>query len=176
MMDFLKTTDQLLGKILRAFCVVNLLVLMAMLSAVVFIRFFPIAELSWSDEIIEWLMASLIFIAAAELWRQNDHFRIEAMAHYVAGTLFGRLFAFAIEILTAAFILCFASYSLDLTIAVGRTSPILAWPMTWWYAPMPIAGFIMVVYSVRNIVQGFRKVVEGFKHGSAGETGSVGNG
>ena len=163
MMSLLKTIDAFLGKAMRLFCIANLIALMAALSAVVFIRFFPIAQLSWSDEIIEWLMASLIFIAAAALWRESDHFRIEALAERIAGTMFGIIFTFAIEICTTVFIFLFAKYSLDLTIAVGRTSPILAWPMTWWYAPMPVAGFIMVAYSIRNIIQGFRAIVEGFR-------------
>jgi len=167
MMGMLKTADRILGLALRWFCVANLLALTGVLGAVVFIRFVPIAKLSWSDEVIEWLMASLVFIAAAALWRENDHFKIEALASKVSGTLFGRMFSFFIEILTAAFILSFAKYSLDLTLAVGRTSPILSWPMTWWYASMPVAGFIMLVYSVRNVVQGFQAVVEGLKQRAA---------
>lgn len=163
MMTLLKSFDQSLGRAMRAFCIANLLVLMLVLSGVVFIRFFPIATLSWSDEIIEWLMASLIFVAAAALWRECDHFRIEAIAERVSGTLFGLLFAFVIEVCTAVFIFFFAKYSLDLTLSVGRTSPILAWPMTWWYAPMPVAGFIMVAYSVRNIIQGFAAIQKGLK-------------
>jgi TRAP-type C4-dicarboxylate transport system permease small subunit len=61
------------------------------------------------------------------------------------------------------FITFFAIYSLDLTLSVGRSSPILSWPMTWWYATMPVAGFIMLAYSIRNIVTGFLSVLEGFR-------------
>ncbi|MBL6945379.1 MAG: TRAP transporter small permease subunit [Rhodospirillales bacterium] len=175
MMDILKSVDRFLGQAMRLFCIANLIALMAALSAVVFIRFFPVAQLSWSDEIIEWLMASLIFIAAAALWRESDHFRIEALAERLAGTKFGIIFTFAIEICTTVFIFFFAKYSLDLTIAVGRTSPILAWPMTWWYAPMPVAGFIMVAYSVRNIVQGFQAIVGAFGGGGSGGAKSTTN-
>ena len=162
-MTLLKSFNHDLGRAMRAFCIANLLALMLVLSGVVFIRFVPVATLSWSDEIIEWLMASLIFVAAAALWRECDHFRIEAIAERVSGTLFGLLFAFVIEIRTAVFIFFFAKYSLDLTLSVGRTSPIPAWPMTWWYAPMPVAGFIMVAYSVRNIIQGFAAIQKGLK-------------
>jgi len=159
----IRIADRTLGRLLRVFCIANLLVLTALCGAVVFIRFVPIAKLSWSDEIIEWLMASLIFMAAAELWRENDHFKIEAVIQAMAGTRFGCLFSLALEILTAVFIMAFASYSLDLTVAMSRTSPILSWPMTWWYAPMPLAGFIMAAYSVRNVVQGFRAIVDSYK-------------
>ena len=163
MLAFLKCIDLILGAAMRWFCVVNFIGLTAVLSAVVFIRFFPVAKLSWSDEIIEWMMAALIFIAAAALWRERDHFQIEIIAEKVSGTLFGRVFFFVIEILTAVFITFFAIYSLDLTLSVGRSSPILSWPMTWWYATMPVAGFIMLAYSIRNIVTGFLSVLEGFR-------------
>ena len=164
-MTLLKSIDDALGKVMRWFCIVNFLILMVMLALVVFIRFVRIDwftsstaviewfKLSWSDEIIEWLMSSLIFIAAASLWRQHDHFRIEAVADMLAGTTFGMIFTFIIEIFAAAFIAAFAYYSFNLTMSVGRHSQILAWPMTWWYAPMPVAGTIMVVYSIRNLIQ-----------------------
>ena len=165
MMQTLKSIDSALGKIMRWFCVTNLLLLMVMLAAVVFTRFVRIEwftsstamiewfKLSWSTEIIEWLMASLIFIAAADLWRQCDHFKIDAVADMLAGTLFGKTFTLVTEIFATAFIAAFAYYSLDLTMSVGRSTPILSWPMTWWYAPMPVAGVIMVIYSVRNLIQ-----------------------
>ena len=173
MMTFLKTVDRALGFVMRWFCIANMLVLTVVLSGVVFIRFVPIATLSWSDEIIEWLMASLIFIAAAELWRENDHFKIEMIAQWLAGKQSGRIFSLFLEILTAIFIFFLAKYSLDLTLSVGRTSPILSWPMTWWYAPMPIAGFIMVAYSIRNIIQGFQAIVDGFKQKPVNTAGPV---
>ena len=163
MIALLKRIDLFLGFAMRWFCIANFIGLMVVLSGVVFIRFFPVAKLSWSDEIIEWMMAALIFIAAAALWRERDHFQIEAIADRVAGTLFGRVFFFVIEILTALFIALFAKYSLDLTLSVGRTTPILSLPMTWWYATMPVAGFIMLGYSIRNIVTGFLSVLEGFR-------------
>ncbi len=161
MIGTLKRADWLLGTILRWFCIADMLALIGVMGAVVFIRFVPIAKLSWSDEIVEWLVAALVFIAAAELWRENDHFKIDALALMLADVQLGRLLSLCLEILTAAFIVLFAYCSLNLTLSQGRTSAILAWPMTWWYAPMPTAGFIMVIYSIRNIVQGVRAVIKG---------------
>ena len=159
MIALLKTADRLLGAILRGFCIADMLALTVVMGAVVFIRFVPVAKLSWSDEIIEWLVASLVFIAAAELWRMNDHFKIEAVAMMLAGTRSGRLLSLFLELLTAAFIVLFAYCSFNLTLSQGRTSAILSWPMAWWYAPMPTAGFIMVIYCIRNIVQGVQAVI-----------------
>lgn len=58
MTEFLKIVDMILGKAMRWFCVANLLALTVVLGAVVFIRFFPVAKLRWSDEIIEWLIVN----------------------------------------------------------------------------------------------------------------------
>lgn len=165
MMTVLKLADAAIGKAMRWFCITVFAGLTAVLSAVVFIRFFPVAKLSWSDEIIEWMMAALIFVAAAALWRENDHFKIEALSGLVLRTLPGRVFLFAIEVLTGVFIAFFAFYSLDLTLSVGRTSPILSWPMTWWYVTMPVAGFIMLAYSIRNVVQGIRSIADALASG-----------
>jgi len=173
MLALLKRLDCAPGLALRWFCLLNMLALTLVLSAVVFIRFVPIATLSWSDEVVEWLMASLIFIAAAALWRENDHFKITMISERLEGTQSGRIFTLFLECLTAIFIGFFAQYSLDLTLDVGRTSPVLSWPMTWWYAPMPIAGFIMVIYAIRNVVQGVRAVVEGFRCNGAGGMAKV---
>ena len=163
MIAALKAFDRALGFALRWFCILDLLALTAVLSAVVFIRFVPIWTLSWSDEITEWLMAALIFMAAAELWRENDHFKITMISDRLAGRLSGRAFTLVLELLTAIFIACFAVYSLDLTLGAGRTSPVLSWPMAWWYAPMPAAGFIMTAYALRNLWQGVAALCAGLR-------------
>ncbi len=163
MMSLLIKLDTIVGNTLKWCCIAAFVGLFGLLLAVVFIRFVPIAKLSWSDEVIAWLMAVMVFLAAAALWRKRAHFQIEAMAGIVGETLFGRIFFFVIEIMTAVFIGFFAIYSLELTLSVGRSSPILAWPMTWWYATMPIAGFIMLAYSARNIATSFISVIQAFR-------------
>ena len=147
-MTLLKAIDGLLGKVMRWFCIANFLVLMVMLAMLVFVRFVRIDwftsstaviewfKLSWSDEIIEWLMTSLIFIAAADLWRRRDHFQIEAVAHMLAGTMFGKIFTFIIEIFAAAFIAAFTYYSFELQFQTmdGPRTPVplrLMLPMTF---------------------------------------------
>jgi TRAP-type C4-dicarboxylate transport system permease small subunit len=163
-MHTLKTFDRILGRALRVFCVLLLVVLTILMSGVVFIRFVDIQvftsnqavinwfKLSWSDEVTEWLMTALIFLGSAELWRTRDHFTVDILTAAVTGTAAGRVLMFIIEILAAAFILAFTVYSFDLATTAGRSSPILGWPMKMWYAPMPVAGAIMFAYSIRNLV------------------------
>jgi len=149
--------DHIVGSSLRWFCISSFLALMGVLSGVVFIRFWPIAKLSWSDEVIELLMAWIVFIGAAALWRENAHFRIEAILRVVERLKYGWFLGVAVEALSAVFILLFTYFSYDLTIAAGDVSPILSLPRPLWYAVMPISGAIMVAYSSAYGVQMARR-------------------
>jgi TRAP-type C4-dicarboxylate transport system permease small subunit len=99
-----------------------------------------------------------------------------AMGLTAAGTfiLLGEAFVLPIMaqrmyMATTGFIAFFAMHSLDLTLSVGRASPILSWPMTWWYVTMPVAGFIMLAYSIRNIVVGVARLT-GREIGASGKS------
>jgi len=62
---------------LRWLTLVCFVALLILLSGVVFVRFVPITSLGWSDEIVEWAFAWMVFMGAAALWRDNEHFRVQ---------------------------------------------------------------------------------------------------
>ena len=161
-MSWLGQVDRILGAGMRWFCILSFIALMAILSGVVLIRFWPIAKLSWSDEAVEFLMGWLVFVGAAALWRENAHFRIETILERVERLRYGWVLGAAVEIASAVFITLFTYYSLELTIAAGDVSPILSLPRPLWYAAMPVSGAIMVGYSVVFSVQMVRRT---FKRG-----------
>ncbi len=153
MIKSLSTLDRILGAGMRGFCIACFVALMTVLSGVVLIRFWPIAKLSWSDEVVEFLMAWLVFIGAAALWRENAHFRIEAVLERVKPMRYGWILAATVEAVSAVFIIMFTYYSFQLTIAARDVSPILSWPKPIWYAAMPISGVLMVGYSIAYSIQ-----------------------
>lgn len=146
-----------MGQALRGFCTLSFIALTVIMSGVVLIRFWPIAKLSWSDEIIELLVAWIVFAGAAELWRTNSHFRIDAVYQFMSSLRFGWLYSFIIESAAMGFILLFTIYSFDLTISAIDVSPILSWPRPIWYAVMPISGVIMTGCSIANIIAMFKR-------------------
>ncbi|PLX44100.1 MAG: hypothetical protein C0605_03160 [Hyphomicrobiales bacterium] len=145
--------DRLISAVLRGFCTLSFMALTIVMGGVVLIRFWPVATLSWSDEIIELLVAWIVFIGAAELWRTNSHFRIEAVYDIVAAWRFGWLYRLVLEAAAMVFIILFTLYSLNLTISAIDVSPILSWPRPLWYAVMPVSGAIMAGYSLANILK-----------------------
>ena len=52
-------------------CLVGLLII---ISAVVFIRFVPFTSMGWTDEIVEFAFAWMVFLCSAGLWRQKNSF------------------------------------------------------------------------------------------------------
>ena len=145
--------DNLIGVFLRWFCIACMAMLAVVLTGVVFVRFFPIAKLSWSDEAVEWAFAWLVFMGAAALWRKREHFCVDALTCKLERRPAGLLHQLLIELLCAGFFVLFAYYSYLLTIKANDRSPILEWPRTLWYASMPVAGVIMTGYSLQGIIR-----------------------
>ena len=59
---------------LKVITITSFVILTILISANVFVRFFPIASLHWFDEIIELLYAYLVFYGAAALWITHEPF------------------------------------------------------------------------------------------------------
>ena len=61
-------------------CLVALLII---ISAVVFVRFVPFTSMGWTDEVVEFAFAWMVFLCSAGLWRQRAHFRVEVIKDWL---------------------------------------------------------------------------------------------
>ena len=143
--------DKKLEIVLRWVSISCLIILGIVLSAVVFVRWFPIAQISWSDEIVELAFAWMVFIGAAALWRNHEHFYVNFVESKLQSRRVGVYHLLFIEVLCIIFLVLFLYYSILFTSQADATSPILRFPKNLWYLCMPISGVIMVSYSIRNI-------------------------
>jgi TRAP-type C4-dicarboxylate transport system permease small subunit len=144
------------------------------LSGVVFVRFVPIAKLSWSDEVVEWAFAWLVFMGSAALYRKSEHFCVDALTCRLEGRPGGLWHSLLVEGLTCSFFVLFTYYGYRLTISANDRSPILEWPRPLWYGCMPLAGLIMTGYSLRNIVSTLRKIFSSRRNHNSGRPGGAG--
>ena len=153
MLQFLVKLDCWIERCLRWFSIGCIVILTVALIGVVFVRFFPIARLSWSDEAIEWAFAWLVFMGAAALWRRNEHFCVDALSCRLGRMRAGMLHSLCVGLLSLAFFVIFTYYGYLLTISANDRSPILEWPRPLWYASMPVAGVIMTGYCIQSIIK-----------------------
>ena len=153
MLQFLIKLDCWIERCLRWLSIGCIVMLTVVLIGVVFVRFFPVAKLSWSDEAIEWAFAWMVFMGAAALWRRNEHFCVDALSCRLSRMRGGVLHSFCVGLLSLSFFVIFTYYGYLLTISANDRSPILEWPRPLWYASMPIAGVIMTGYCIQNIIK-----------------------
>ncbi len=173
LMTFLSAFNHILVKIMQSICILCFTLLMLLLAGNVFARmlaglaekltkyeftrdiarYVPIMAFYWFDEVVEWAFAWMVFFGAAALWARNEHFKLEWIAVKMKGTRTGHLVVTGLELISLFFLLIFAYQSLQLTILAKDWTPYFNVSRRYLYGCMPIAGVIMVGYSVRNVVR-----------------------
>jgi TRAP-type C4-dicarboxylate transport system permease small subunit len=144
--------DRSLAFFLRGLALICFVTLLILLAGVVFVRFVPITSLGWSDEIVEWAFAWMVFMGAAALWRNNEHFRVRWLPDKLNGRPSGKALGLVVEALSITFLGVMTYYGMKVTVAAHDRSPILALPRHIWYFCIPLAGMTMIAYSIRNFV------------------------
>ena len=151
-MDSLKRIDQMILIALKAVTITSFVFLTLLVSANVFVRFFPVASLHWFDEIIELVYAYLIFYGAAALWISREHFGVgDWIEKRIKQERMRHVYKLTIQLLVMGFALIFFYYSFRLTLLARDVTNVFAIPKRVLYSCLPISGFIMIIYSIRNI-------------------------
>lgn len=144
--------DHALGRILRGATIACLVALLFILGGNVLARISNWFAMSWYDEVIEFFFAWMVFIGAAALWRQHEHFRID----WLAGKLPGharRGHALLVSLVNLFFLYFLFTEGLNLTLRSAALTPILRLPVSLLYACIPIGAGIMALYSLRDLAR-----------------------
>jgi TRAP-type C4-dicarboxylate transport system permease small subunit len=154
-MTFIKWLDKAILQALKVLTMACFVALTILVSANVVVRFVPVVSLHWFDEIIELLYAALVFYGAAALWITREHFSVgDWIGKRLAPHGFARhAHRLLIETLALGFAAVFLFYSFQLAVRVQGVTNVFAIPKWVLYACMPVGGAVMVLYSIRNIVQ-----------------------
>jgi len=150
----LQRLDRLLLSTLKAVSITCFFLLTILITANVFVRFFPVVSLHWFDEIIELLYAYLVFYGAAALWITREHL---CVGDWISGRLFKgetalRVYRLVLELLGLLFAAVFCAYATRLTGLSLEVTNVFAIPKKVLYSCMAVSGAIMVLYSIRNCV------------------------
>jgi TRAP-type C4-dicarboxylate transport system permease small subunit len=152
-MGLLKSIDKVILTTLKGITITSFVLLTFLISANVFVRFFPVASLHWFDEIIELLYAYLVFYGAAALWISHEHFGVgDWIERRIKDVRMRSVYTTFIQFLVLCFAMIFFYYSLRLTVLARDVTNVFAIPKRILYSCLPVSGAIMIIYSVRNIV------------------------
>lgn len=166
MIKSMSIIDRILASFMRYVCLVCIVFLLVLMTGNVFFRFVPIYSMGWYDEIVELLFAWLVFIGAAALWRENTHFRVEWFYAKFENRSSGCIIGLLIESLSLFFLLIMTFQGLRLTLLANDWTPILKFPKRLQYVDIPIAGSLMIIYSLRNIINHGISLINNRKKGA----------
>jgi TRAP-type C4-dicarboxylate transport system permease small subunit len=185
MIGYLKTIDKWVQLILKAIAMIMFSVLGLLLFANVslrlindFVQFLlengfegtanminsvvTISSFHWFDEIIELSFTALVFYGAAALWCEKLHFSvgdwISPRIHNVRSKHFYRLL---ILLISTIFMAILFWYSLKLTMKTNQVTTVFQIKQWILYSCIPISSFIMLIYSIVDVVVEARKWATG---------------
>ncbi len=151
MMPALRSLDRALGFLMRTIAVLCFLALLVILAGNVIARDFQLYATAWLDEVVELLFAWMVFIGAAALWREGEHFRIDALERMLQGRA-GIAVQIAVALISLFFLVVMTWQGLQLTIKSAALTPILKMPVWLSYVVIPISGLIMSTYTVAQLI------------------------
>lgn len=150
--------DSGLGWTLRGIAIVCLAGLFVLILVNVTARTFSFAGFAWFDEIVQGLFAWMVFMGAAALWREGEHFRVDWLETKLGTGPAGTALSIVVTFLSLGLLVAMTCYGYDLTARSRALTPILKMPTGLFYAAIPISGAVMVLYSLRDLWTAFMKL------------------
>lgn len=149
--ESLEKAERNFALVLKWGSVAFLVGLFLLIGAGVFVRFVPIASMGWADEIIELGFAWMVFFGSTVLWRERSHFSVDLIPGRLAGSRAGCILEIFLGLLCLLFFVILSYEGWVLALSVEDRSPILNLPKIFWYVIVPIAGTMMLGYTVRDL-------------------------
>jgi TRAP-type C4-dicarboxylate transport system permease small subunit len=149
---FLATLDRRFGQALRLVPVVCLVCLGLILLVNIAGRFSGVFSVTWFDEVVTALFAWMVFVGAAALWREREHFAIDLVPDLVRGSRAETTLRLLLATLGLIFASALAWYGGVFALRTTATTPILAVPQAWVYACIPFSGAVMAIYACRDLI------------------------
>ena len=169
----LKLFDQfiaLLAKIVRLVCIVLTIALFTIVVVAIVARYGFGQAVSWTEEVPRYLLIWISFLAAASCVLRREHVGFDVLFNALPkgpkkalGVFLGLLiFGFGWVVFRYGIIFV-QDFGGDLMETISYTN-------YWYYPAMPISGFLMMVFSIKLIIDEIMKTDAGAISGSSVET------
>ncbi|TCS41027.1 TRAP transporter small permease [Reinekea marinisedimentorum] len=124
--------------------------------------FVTINSFHWFDEVVELTFAALVFYGAAALWCAKLHFSVgDWISPRLKHDRLKHLYRILILMISATFMAIFFWFALKLTLRTHQVTTVFQIKQWILYSCMPVSAFIMLVYSVIDVLVEVRKFILG---------------
>ncbi len=144
------SVDQLVQRTGRALVILALVGILALLALGMLVRTFPVIPLMGYDEIVELLMAWMTFLGAAVLWGEGSLYRVDVLTSRL-GSRAGWLIGLGVQLIALLFAVVLTLEGWRVAVLSAETTPFLRFPKSLAYGSMPVAGLVMIAYSLSGI-------------------------
>lgn len=152
-MSALKIMRGGIDKVLSAACSILFVAMVVIGTFQIVTRYFFNAPSTMSEELLTYSFTWMALLAAAYVFGKRDHMRMGFLADKLTGKK-KFVLEIAIEVLIFAFAAAVLVYGgLSITkLTMAQTTASLGIPMGYVYTIIPIAGVLILIYSVLNII------------------------
>ena len=144
---FLESLDRACEAVLRHAVSVCIVAVLALLTLGIVSRAVPVFSMTGYDEIIELLFAWMTFMGAVLLWRDGSLFRVEFLQSML-GREARRILQAGTLLLMLLFAVVFTWEGWVFGLGTIEMTAFLNWPKNAWYISMPVAGTLMILYTL----------------------------
>lgn len=146
-----------MDKVLSFLCVIISILLVCCVVWQVFSRFVLQDPSVYTDELARFAFIWVGLIGAAYAFGQKKHLAIDLLATKLESSPEKlKRVNFVVNLISLCFIfliMCYGGTKLVIaTINAGQLSPVLGVEMGWIYGAIPLSGFFMLVYVVRDLL------------------------
>ena len=138
---------------------------MALIALRIIDRAVPGVGGAWTDETIELLFGWMVFLGAAVLWRQREHFRVQWIEGKLPVRYVGPL-NIVVDAVVLVFLIIMVWQGADLVSRANSVSSILRLPRALWLSAIPVSGAIMLVYTTVDLFRRLTDTFSGVRSGS----------
>lgn len=144
--------DKAASFIIKFLCGASLLWIFVAFIWNILSRFLPIQRLTWSDELVELTLSWIVYIGAAGLQREREHFRVDYLRKKYEGTVFGYLLLIIADLVELVFYTFCMFWGYRLAMRVNAVSPMLKISRKFFFMGIPVASFLIDAYLLRDLV------------------------
>jgi len=146
----LSSLDRVVQRTGRVAVILAMMGILGLLALGVVVRVFPVIPLAGYDEVVELLMAWMTFLGAAILWGEGSLYRVDVLTSQL-GPRAGRVVRMGVLLVSLVFAVVLTLEGWRVAVLSAETTPFLRFPKSIAYASMPVAGAIMMGYTLVGI-------------------------
>ncbi|MBP1777973.1 MAG: tripartite ATP-independent periplasmic transporter, DctQ component family protein [candidate division NC10 bacterium] len=146
----LSSLDRVVQRTGRVAVILAMMGILGLLALGVVVRVFPVIPLAGYDEVVELLMAWMTFLGAAILWGEGSLYRVDVLTSQLSPRA-GRVVRMGVLLVSLVFAVVLTLEGWRVAVLSAETTPFLRFPKSIAYASMPVAGAIMMGYTLVGI-------------------------